>query len=80
MTIAEIATAKIDLTAEAVRDGFRELVEALLGDEHGISTDAYVALLDLYVSIEGQEAAADLNARTDATDGRFYFDMSRSEG
>lgn len=62
----------------------KQLIEALLFDDHGISEEAYNALLDFLRSMDHNKSnlealGADADGlykyviTADATDGRFYF-------
>lgn len=50
----------------------KQLIDALLTDENGISEEAYNALLD-YLENIGTSELTDYVKKADATDGRFYF-------
>lgn len=52
---------------------FKNLAIKLLGDENGISEDAYAALLAMAEAINGQ-LALDLDKVVNAADERFFID------
>lgn len=54
-----------------IEELFKNLAIKVLDDDHGISDDAYGALLDLATEIN-VDLALQLNKTVDAQDGRFF--------
>ena len=51
----------------------KELIENLLDDDEGISSEAYSSLLSYLASIDEMNLVEDINNRVQTTNGRYYF-------
>lgn len=51
----------------------KELIENLLDDDEGISSEAYSSLLAYLASIDEMSLVEDINNRVQATNSRYYF-------
>ena len=51
----------------------KELIENLLDDDEGISSEAYSSLLNYLATIDEPGLLEDINNQVDSADGRYYF-------
>lgn len=51
----------------------RELIENLLDDDEGISSESYSSLLEYLASVNEMSLIEEVNNRVKSSDGRYYF-------
>jgi hypothetical protein len=56
-----------------MKDNLKDLIIALLNDDHGITENAFFALQEIVYFEFGEEAEREFVECASATDSRFYF-------
>ena len=57
----------------------KQLIETLLNDDDGISTEAYSALLELLNGLGETKLLEEVNNRVKSSNGRYYFLSTEEE-